>query len=86
VAGRNPRLVYGLITGYGMAGPDADRAAYDIAAFWARAGVADLLTRPGDTPPFQRGGMGTITNSSTAANTTVDKSAVSVDRRALDCR
>jgi crotonobetainyl-CoA:carnitine CoA-transferase CaiB-like acyl-CoA transferase len=58
VAERNPRLVYGLITGYGMAGPDADRAAYDVAAFWARAGLADLLTRPGDTPPFQRGGMG----------------------------
>ena len=56
--GRNPRLVYGLISGYGTAGPDADRAAYDIAAFWARAGIADLLTRPGDTPPFQRGGMG----------------------------
>jgi crotonobetainyl-CoA:carnitine CoA-transferase CaiB-like acyl-CoA transferase len=53
-----PRLVYGLITGYGDRGPDADRAAYDIAAFWSRAGVAHLLTRPGDTPPFQRGGMG----------------------------
>lgn len=58
VAARNPRLVYGLVTGYGLAGPEADRAAYDVAAFWARAGLADLLTRPGDTPPFQRGGMG----------------------------
>jgi crotonobetainyl-CoA:carnitine CoA-transferase CaiB-like acyl-CoA transferase len=53
-----PRLVYGLITGYGETGPDADRAAYDVAAFWSRAGLAHLLTRPGDTPPFQRGGMG----------------------------
>ncbi|OBF36849.1 CoA-transferase [Mycobacterium sp. ACS1612] len=58
VAARNPGLVYGLITGYGRDGPDADRAAYDVAAFWARAGLAHLLTRPGDTPPFQRGGMG----------------------------
>ena len=58
LAERNPRLVYGLITGYGAEGPDADRAAYDVAAFWARSGIADLLTRPGDVPPFQRGGMG----------------------------
>lgn len=54
----NPALVYGLITGYGLDGPDADRPAYDVAAFWARGGIASLLTRPGDTPPFQRGGMG----------------------------
>lgn len=58
VLAANPRLVYGLITGYGQDGPDADRAAFDVAAFWSRAGVAHLLTRPGDTPPFQRGGMG----------------------------
>src|SRR6185312_14437158 len=47
VSAHNPRLVYGLITGYGDSGPDADRAAYDVAAFWARAGLAHLLTRPG---------------------------------------
>jgi crotonobetainyl-CoA:carnitine CoA-transferase CaiB-like acyl-CoA transferase len=58
LSAHNPRLVYGLITGYGQTGPDADRAAYDVAAFWSRAGVAHLLTRPGQTPPFQRGGMG----------------------------
>jgi crotonobetainyl-CoA:carnitine CoA-transferase CaiB-like acyl-CoA transferase len=67
VAAVNPRLVYGLITGYGERGPDADRAAYDVAAFWARAGLAHLLTRPGDTPPFQRGGMGDHTAGMTLA-------------------
>jgi crotonobetainyl-CoA:carnitine CoA-transferase CaiB-like acyl-CoA transferase len=55
---RFPRLIYALITGYGMAGPDADRPAYDIAAFWARAGIAAALTPPGGELPFQRGGMG----------------------------
>ncbi|MDG4664895.1 CoA transferase [Mycobacterium sp. 236(2023)] len=58
LAAANPRLVYGLITGYGAEGPDADRPAYDVAAFWARSGLAHLLTRPGEMPPFQRGGMG----------------------------
>lgn len=67
VAAANAGLVYGLITGYGETGPDADRAAYDVAAFWARAGLAHLLTRPGDTPPFQRGGMGDHTAGMTLA-------------------
>ena len=55
---RFPRLIYGLITGYGEEGPEADRAAYDIAAFWARSGIAHSLTQPDGHPPHQRGGMG----------------------------
>ena len=55
---RSPGLVYGIITGYGLEGPERNRAAYDIGAFWARSGVAGLLTSPGGEPPFQRGGMG----------------------------
>ena len=54
----NPRLVYAIITGFGLAGPDRDRAAYDLGAFWARSGIASVLTTPGSSPPFQRGGMG----------------------------
>lgn len=37
LAADHPRLVYGLITGYGESGPDADRAAYDVAAFYPGA-------------------------------------------------
>ena len=55
---RHPKLVYGIITGYGLDGPERTRAAYDIGAFWARSGIAHLLTAPGREPPFQRGGMG----------------------------
>ena len=51
-------LVYGHITGFGREGADADRPAFDIAAFWSRSGIASLLTAPGQVPPFQRGGMG----------------------------
>src|SRR3989304_2347823 len=35
---RYPRLVYAQITGYGPDGEERDRAAYDIGAFWSRAG------------------------------------------------
>ena len=56
--GQYPRLIYGLITGYGTEGSEASRAAYDIAAFWARSGLVSLLTPPGAEPVYQRGGMG----------------------------
>jgi len=64
---RNPGLVYAVITGFGTAGPDADRAAYDVAAFWARAGIAEALRVPGGPLPFQRGGMGDHSVAMTAA-------------------
>jgi crotonobetainyl-CoA:carnitine CoA-transferase CaiB-like acyl-CoA transferase len=58
VSARNPRLVYAHVTGYGLSGDDADRAAYDVGAFWSRAGVAASLTPDGQDLPYQRGGMG----------------------------
>jgi crotonobetainyl-CoA:carnitine CoA-transferase CaiB-like acyl-CoA transferase len=64
---RHPRLVYAIITGYGLDGPEADRGAYDIAAFWARAGIAESLRAPGGPLPFQRGGMGDHTVAMTGA-------------------
>jgi crotonobetainyl-CoA:carnitine CoA-transferase CaiB-like acyl-CoA transferase len=67
LAERFPRLVYGAMTGYGLDGPEKDRAAYDIGAFWARAGIVHLLTQPGGEPPFQRGGMGDHSAGMTAA-------------------
>jgi crotonobetainyl-CoA:carnitine CoA-transferase CaiB-like acyl-CoA transferase len=64
---RFPRLVYAVVTGYGLSGPDADRPAYDIAAFWARSGIAAALKQPGGPLPFQRGGMGDHSVGMTAA-------------------
>jgi len=58
LSARLPALVYAHISGYGREGPDANRAAFDIAAFWSRSGIASLLTAPDQAPPFQRGGMG----------------------------
>jgi len=67
LSARNPRLVYGLVTGYGERGPDAERPSYDIGAFWSRAGIAAALTPPGGDPPFQRGAMGDHTAGMTLA-------------------
>lgn len=53
-----PRLVYASLTGYGLEGPDAHRAGYDIGAFWARSGVAHTMVPPGDLPPPIRSGFG----------------------------
>ena len=58
VTARHRRLVYAAITGYGMEGAEADSGAFDVAGFWARSGIAHLLTVEGGDPPFQRGGMG----------------------------
>lgn len=54
----NPRLVYAGLTGYGTEGPEADRAAFDYAAFWSRAGIMASLGEPNQPPPTQRPGMG----------------------------
>jgi len=53
-----PELIYAAVTGYGLSGPDRDRAAYDVGAFWSRAGVGAAITAQGQDPPMQRGGMG----------------------------
>ncbi len=55
---RHPRLVYASVTGYGLEGPDAGRAGYDVGGFWARTGVAATLAPPGEPPPAIRGGFG----------------------------
>ena len=56
---RYPRLIYARGQGYGVSGPDADQAGYDATAFWARGGMAYMLTPPErDYPIGQRGAMG----------------------------
>ncbi|MDI9830049.1 CaiB/BaiF CoA-transferase family protein [Streptomyces sp. KAU_LT] len=46
---RNPRLVYGRMTGWGQDGPLADRAGHDI-AYIARTGTLGMIGTPGEPP------------------------------------
>jgi crotonobetainyl-CoA:carnitine CoA-transferase CaiB-like acyl-CoA transferase len=58
VLARHPHLVYASLTGYGLQGPERDRAGYDIGAFWARSGQAWAIVPPGQMPPALRSGVG----------------------------
>ena len=53
----NPRLIYGVLTGYGSVGPDKDERGFDYAAAWARSGIMHLMAEPEGIPIPQRGGM-----------------------------
>ncbi|HZC51097.1 MAG TPA: CoA transferase, partial [Mycobacterium sp.] len=56
---RYPRLIYARGNGYGMRGPDSGLAGYDSSAFFARGGMAHVLTPPDRRYPIsQRGAMG----------------------------
>jgi crotonobetainyl-CoA:carnitine CoA-transferase CaiB-like acyl-CoA transferase len=57
----NPRLIYAKGHGQGQQGPDANRGGYDGCSFWARGGVADRLTRPGQPLVQQRPAFGDFT-------------------------
>jgi len=58
LCGRYPKLIYASVTGMSLRGEEANRQAYDIGAFWSRAGIAHALSSGQDVPPVQRGGMG----------------------------
>lgn len=53
-----PRLVYAVITGYGLEGPDKDLPGYDFSAFAARSGIVERMMPPGSPPYSLPGAMG----------------------------
>ncbi|MDY7102744.1 MAG: CoA transferase [Actinomycetota bacterium] len=55
---RHPRLVYASVTGFGLDGPDRNRAGYDVGAFYARTGLASTMTMGDEPPPALRSGKG----------------------------
>jgi crotonobetainyl-CoA:carnitine CoA-transferase CaiB-like acyl-CoA transferase len=58
LAHRYPTLIYAQITGYGLGGDERDRAAYDMGAFYSRAGIGAAITPDGQDLPYPRSGMG----------------------------
>jgi crotonobetainyl-CoA:carnitine CoA-transferase CaiB-like acyl-CoA transferase len=64
----NPRLVYAIVTGYGLEGPDAHKPGFDVTAFWGRAGVGAMTAPKGVDPFLLRSGFGDhITSLATAS-------------------
>ncbi|MDO9432203.1 MAG: CaiB/BaiF CoA-transferase family protein [Phenylobacterium sp.] len=59
----NPRLIYAVVTGYGLEGPDAAKPGFDVTAFWSRAGVAHMHAPKGTDPFILRTGVGDHTTS-----------------------
>jgi crotonobetainyl-CoA:carnitine CoA-transferase CaiB-like acyl-CoA transferase len=56
---RFPGVVYAQGNGFGSRGPDADQAGYDNSAYWARGGLAHVLTPADrDYPIGPRGALG----------------------------
>ena len=53
----NPKLIYGVLTGFGTVGPDKEQRGFDFVAAWARTGMQYLLGESGGPPPQQRGGV-----------------------------
>ena len=54
----NPRLIFAQITGYGSRGPDRNKRAFDLAAWWARTGIMDMMKPLGGAPVNGVGGVG----------------------------
>ena len=48
----NPKVIYALGSGMGPAGPELDRGGYDMAAYWARSGIAHNVTPDGSEYPL----------------------------------
>lgn len=54
----SPGAVYAVLAGFGVAGPDSERQAFDQTAFWARSGAMSVFGDRDDGPVLARGGYG----------------------------
>jgi crotonobetainyl-CoA:carnitine CoA-transferase CaiB-like acyl-CoA transferase len=52
----NPQIIYARGTGYGPAGPDADKGGFDGISYWARSGASTAAMPPGAHRPIMMPG------------------------------
>jgi crotonobetainyl-CoA:carnitine CoA-transferase CaiB-like acyl-CoA transferase len=67
IRARNPKIIYARGHGQGIRGDEANRGAFDAAAYFARAGLADAFSREGEYPPSQRPAFGDVMGGLTIA-------------------
>ncbi len=58
IAEVNPRCIYAIGSGQGLEGPDADKGGFDAVSYWARGGLAHMLTPSGGQLVQPRGALG----------------------------
>lgn len=63
----NPNLIYVRGSGNGARGPDAERGGYDATSYWARSGVAAVVSQGDEYPRTQPIAFGDIAGAQTIA-------------------
>ena len=63
----NPDVIYVRGSGNGVRGPDADKGGYDATSYWARSGVASLVSQGDEYPRTQPIAFGDIAGAQTIA-------------------
>jgi crotonobetainyl-CoA:carnitine CoA-transferase CaiB-like acyl-CoA transferase len=63
----NPDIIYVRGSGSGQRGPDAEKGAYDATSYWARSGVASLVSQGDEYPRTQPIAFGDIAGAQTIA-------------------
>jgi crotonobetainyl-CoA:carnitine CoA-transferase CaiB-like acyl-CoA transferase len=58
IARVNERCIYAIGSGQGLEGPDADQGGFDAVSYWARGGLAHMLTPVGGQLVQPRGALG----------------------------
>ena len=65
---QNPSIIYVRGSAFGTRGPDKQRGGYDAAAYWSRAGFAEMFTPHGaEFPTMQRPAFGDVVGGLTIA-------------------